>query len=116
MKQITTITDQPKQRMQLVLDNNETADFRLYYSARQEAWYYDITYKDFTAKCLKVALDPNSLRCFRRILPFGIGFDSEGQVEPFQIDDFASGRVSMYVLNEEDVRLIEELIFTNGNI
>lgn len=114
MQQITTLTNEPKQRCQLVLDNNETADFRLYYSLRQQAWYYDISYKDFSAQCLKVVLTPNSLRCFRRIIPFGIAFDAEGYVEPFQLDDFSSGRVSMYILNEAEVDTVEETIFTNG--
>ena len=111
MQQITTLTDEPRQRHQLVLDTNETVDFRLYFSARQQAWYFDFTYNDLTCKCSKVVLTPNALRCFRRIIPFGIAFDTDGFVEPFQIDDFSTGRVKMYVLNEEDVQTIEQEIY-----
>ncbi len=113
MQQITTLTDEPKQRHQLVLDNNETVDFRLYFSARQQAWYFDFSYKDLTCNGFKVVLTPNALRCFRRIIPFGIAFDTEGFVEPFQIDDFSSGRVKMYVLNAEDVQAVEQDVFLN---
>lgn len=116
MKQITTLTNSPKQRHQLVLDNNETVDFLLYYSARQQAWYFDFTYKETSAKCLKVVLTPNALRCFRRTLPFGIAFLSNGYVEPFQLDDFSSGRVKMYVLNSEDVQTIEQEVYNDQTI
>lgn len=116
MKQITTLTSSPNQRHQLILDNNESVDFLLYYSARQQAWYFDFTYKETTAKCLKVVLTPNALRCFRRTLPFGIGFDTNGSVEPFQLDDFSSGRVKMYVLNSEDVQTIEQEVYNDQTI
>ena len=113
MQQITTLTNEPKQRHQLVLDNNETVDFRLYYSSRQQAWYYDFTYNDLICNCSKVVLSPNTLRQFRRIIPWGLAFDAEGSVEPFQLDDFSSGRVKMYVLNSEDVQIIEQEIYLN---
>ncbi len=111
MQRITTLTNEPKQRHQLVLDNNETVDFRLYYSARQQSWYFDFTYKDLICNGLKVVLSPNSLRCFRRIIPWGLAFLTDGYVEPFQLTDFSSGRVKMYVLNSEDIELIEQEVF-----
>ena len=41
MLEITTLTNDIKQRHTLVLENNETVDFLLYYSLRQQSWYYD---------------------------------------------------------------------------
>lgn len=111
MKQITTLTNSPKQRHQLVLDNNETVEFLLYYSARQQAWYFDFTYKDLTVNCSKAVLSPNSLRQFRKIIPFGIAFVADGYVEPFRLDEFSSGRVKMYVLNAADVENVEQEIY-----
>lgn len=116
MQQITTLTNEPNQRHQLVLDSNDTVDFRLYYSARQQAWYFDFTYKDLTCNGLKVVLTPNALRCFRRIIPWGLAFATEGYVEPFQLDDFSSGRIKMYVLNTEDVQTIEQEIYNDQTI
>lgn len=113
MKQITSIGNEPLQQFQLVLDNNETALFILRFLPRQQAWYFDFTYKNITARRLKVVLTPNALRCFRRIIPFGIAFSSNGYVEPFRIDDFSSGRVSMFVLNSEDVQTVESEIYNN---
>ena len=111
MQQITSITSSPKQQMTLVLDNNETVDFYLYYLPRQQSWFFNFTYNDITAKCSRIVLTPNALRQFKRLIPFGIAFAAEGNVEPFDIEDFSSGRVSMFVLNEDEVQQIEEDIF-----
>lgn len=111
MLEITTLTNEPKQRHTLVLENNETVDFRLYFSTRCESWYFDFAYNDFICSGLKVVLSPNVLRQFKRILPFAFAFISQNNVEPFRIDDFSSGRVSMYILNEDDIALIEEEIY-----
>lgn len=113
MQEITSITSSPNQRMTLVLENNETADFRLYYSIRQQCWFYDFSYKETTVNCSKVVLSPNSIRQFKRILPFGIAFAADSFVEPFSIDDFALGRVKMYVLNSVEVEEIESEIFND---
>ena len=113
MLEITTITAHPKQRMSLVLENNETVEFFLYYLPRQQAWYFDFTYKDLTVNCSKVVLSLKALRQFRKVIPFGIAFDTDGFVEPFDIDDFASGRVRMYILNSSEVKQVETEVF-NG--
>lgn len=111
MQEVTTLTDSPKQRWTLVLDNNETAEFYLYYLSRMQAWYYDLEYKNFNVKCSKCVLTPNSLRSFRRILPFGIVFLSDDVLDPFQITDFASGRVKMYILNKDEVKNVEKELY-----
>lgn len=114
MRQITALTNEPRQRHQLVLENNDTVDFKLYYSSRQEAWYFDWTYKDITVNCSKVVLSPNTLRNFQRLIPFGICFDSDGFVEPFQLEDFSTGRIKMYLLNQQEVQTIEQEVFNRA--
>ena len=113
MQIITSITSSSNQHMTLVLDNNEKVDFRLYYLIRQQSWFYDFTYKDLTVNCSKVVLTPNSLRQFRKIIPFGLAFVADGYVEPFSIDDFSTGRVVMYVLNSDEVKQVESEIFND---
>ena len=41
MEIITSITEQPKQKFILSLENNESVEFYLYYSMSQKAWYFD---------------------------------------------------------------------------
>ncbi len=111
MQIITSLTNEPKQRCQLVLENNETVDFRLYYLSRMQSWYYDFTYRDLTVKCSKVVLTPNSIRQYRRILPFGLAFIADSEVQPFSITDFSDGRVQLAILNFQEVQDVEETIF-----
>lgn len=111
MEIITSLTNYPNQRHQLVLENRESANFHLFYHSRTLSWYYDISYKDLTLNGSKVVLTPNSLRQFKNIIPFGLMFYSDGDVEPFRQDDFSSGRIKMAVLNSEEVRQIEQEVY-----
>lgn len=111
MQLITSITSKSKQRMTLVLENNETVDFLLYYSIRQQNWFFDFTYKNLTVNGSTVVLTPNALRQYRKQIPFGIAFAATSFVEPFSIDDFSSGRVNMFVLNANEVEQAESEIY-----
>ena len=113
MQIITTLTSHPNQIHRLVLEDNETADFRLYYSARMQSWYFDITYKDWSANGVKIVLHPNILRQFRNIIPFGLSFSTDSYVEPFEVECFKSGRVQVGILNKEEVSLVEANIYND---
>lgn len=111
MQAITSIKANANQRMQLVLENNETVDFHLYFYARMQAWYFDFSYNNLTCNGLKVVLTPNALRQFRKNIPFGFMFTSDSLAEPFQLDDFSSGRVVLNLLNKAEVQQVEQEIY-----
>lgn len=113
MKLITSLTNHPNQLHTLVLENNETATFRLFYCGRMQEWYYDLAYNNITINGRKVVLTLNSLRQFRNNIPFGLAFFSDSSIEPFQIDDFSNGRVKMAILNKEEVAQVEEMIYND---
>lgn len=112
MKLITSITNQPKQRIVLTLDNNESAIMHLYYMPTQTSWYFDLEYKDYVNNGNKVVLSMNAIRHLRRKLPFGIAFVASSYAEPSQLNDFVDGTVFMLQLNEEDVQLIESEVYS----
>lgn len=111
MEVITSITAYPKQQFVLKLENNEFATMRLYYYSSQQSWYFDIEYKDYINNGNKVVLSPNAVRHLRHKLPFGIGFLSGGNAEPFELESFTSQKVLMTLLNQEDVQELEETIY-----
>ena len=111
MKQVTSFTEASFQRQQIPLDDGETIDFLLYYLPTQHSWYFDFTYNNYTSRGNKVVLSPNTLRHLRKIIPFGIGFMAQSNVEPYSISDFSSNRIQMFVLNSDDVQEIEETIY-----
>ena len=111
MQAVTSITNEPKQKFDLRLDNNETATMRLYYYPTQNSWYFDIIYKDYENNGNKVVLTFNALRHLKKNIPFGIGFLSGSNADPFTLDAFTSGEFMMVLLNSDDVEQIEELIY-----
>lgn len=111
MKLITSITSEPKQRFILKLDNNESAIIHLYYCASQTSWYFDVEYNEYINRGNKVVLTMNALRHLRNKLPFGIAFMSGSSADPFQLNDFESGNVFFVLLNQEDVEIIEDVIY-----
>ena len=115
MQIITSLTEQPKQKFNLKLDNNERATMRLYYYQSQNSWYFDIEYNGRENNGNKVVLTPNALRHLKRLIPFGIGFISESNADPFELDAFTSGRVVMLLLNQDDVNNIEEVIYNESS-
>lgn len=109
MIELTEITDFPKQRLIVVLENNETFELILEYSENTEAWYMDVIYGELQIKGKKVTKHPNLLRQFRNNIPFGIGIDEE----PYFLKDFLEKRVTFNILNEEEVELIEQGLYEN---
>lgn len=111
MYEITSITSNSKQRMEIPIEGGATLDFYLYYLPTQYSWYFDFTYENYSVHGEKVVLSPNTIRHLRNILPFGISFLADGDIEPYSLTDFSSGRVQMFILNEQDIQEVEELIY-----
>ena len=110
MYRVTGLTDDNFQKATLIVGENETCDFKLYFCATQYSWYFDWKYKDITSKGNKVILSPNILRYFRNRLPFGLAFLSDDNIPPFKVDDFVS-RVSLYILDSDDIEQLEDYVF-----
>lgn len=113
MRIITEFTDNPKQTCTLVLENQETVSFNLRYLPTQLSWYFDFTYNDIVSNGNKVVLGMNILRSFKNIIPFGLAFQANDGVEPFEVDCFTSGRVSVYLLSKDDVEASETNVYGN---
>jgi len=109
MQIVSALTSDTKQRFIISLEDGGIVRFYLYYYPSQYSWYFDFQYGDYICNGNKVVLSPNTIRHLRNRLPFGIGFLSGQQAEPFSLDDFATGRVIMTILNSEDVKEMETL-------
>lgn len=111
MKQIIEITDNPKQVFSFQLDNGGLITIRLYFIESQIGWFFDIEYQGITTNCRRLTNCPNLLSDKINILPFGVACTVEDGQEPWFIDDFVTGRVKFYILNEDDVKYVEENIY-----
>lgn len=111
MKIVTSITNQPKQKFNISLEDNSIVRINLYFNMTQRAWYYDFQYNDYTCNGNKVVLSFNAIRHLRKKMPFGIGFISESQADPFDLNDFKNNNVLMVVFNKDEVEQYESLIY-----
>lgn len=111
MYQILNLTNDPSQTFTYQVDGGDELTVKLYYYATQKSWFFDISYGDYTCNGMRVTLSYNALRHLKNIIPFGICFYCDTSVEPFDIDDFATGRVTMNILTQDEVEQIEQEVF-----
>lgn len=110
MKRISSITNDAKQVVNLVLDDGSRVNMSLEFCPNQLAWFYSLTRGSFSVKNRRLVNSPNLLRQFRNIIPFGICCTVVDGYEILYQDDFVNGRVNLYTLNSNDVVETETLI------
>jgi hypothetical protein len=107
MKQITEISQDPKQRFDVVTEDNQNFELILEYSDQQQGWFYNITFGDFALNGARLVTGINILRSYQNIIPFGISILTDDLSEPLFIDDFSTERVRMFLLTEAEVEQVE---------
>lgn len=113
MTLVDNLTDAADQTTALILPNNTAATLRLRYRPRTQRWTADVGYatNNFQVNGLNVCTFPNILRPWRRIIPFGLAFVTAGfATDPFDLNDFLTGRCSVYLLSAEDVAAVEATV------
>jgi hypothetical protein len=112
MKLLTELSNDYKQKHNIILENGESFDLTLEFIEQQEGWFYSIKYGDnFEVKGQRLVIGMNIIRKWKNLLPFGLGVMTEDLSEPSFVDDFTSGRVDVNILNESDVEEIEEEVY-----
>jgi hypothetical protein len=116
MRLLNNISDNPSQEFTLVGENGEQIPFLLYYMPSQQSWFFNISYNGITANGVKVAVNPNVLRFAKNYFPFGLAVwsnDTSAANEPYYLTDFANDRIRLYLLNQTDVKDVEQQLFGN---
>lgn len=111
MKTFTEITNEPKQKFVLVGEDNENINFSLRYNPTQMSWEFDLAFEDFTLNGKKITNSPNMLREHINVLNFGLGCNVSDGSEPYLLNDFSTGRATLYLLTESEVTQIEGAFF-----
>jgi len=115
MNLINTLTAAENQSLAFILADGSTINLNFVYKSAIERWSVNIAYKNFTANGIILSTHPNLLRVWRNVLPFGMAVVSTDRADPFKLDDFMSGRISVYILDSTsenvEVQDIEEAYF-----
>ena len=115
MKQITALTQDANQQVTLVLDDGSKVSMGMIYVPSQNGWFYTLSYGNLWPSTNPLSMqrlinNPNILRKYRNLIPFGICCIVIDGYEPIYQSDFVSGRVNLYLLNQIDVAQTETLI------
>lgn len=107
MKLLTEISQDPKQRFDVVTEDNQTFELKLEYSDQQQGWFYSVTFGDIIINNARLTTGINILRQFQNVLPFGFLIETDDLSEPLFIDDFSTERVRFSLLTQEEVEQVE---------
>lgn len=117
MVQIKGLTSNPFQTFNIPDPvTRKTISFYMYFSPRTENWYIDIEYDSFIQKGIKLVRGPNLLAKHINVLPFGMTVAVSDNYEPFLINDFVSGRVSLFILDHAECLEVQDLIIAGYTV
>lgn len=115
MIQLVSVNDEPVQTLSVRLADGSLVFLTLYYKPVIQRWVFDVSYANFSAKGIDLCVHPNILRTWKIIIPFGLSVVSSDNADPFNLDDFVNGRITLFVLDSTsgggDVDLIEQQVF-----
>lgn len=111
MTLIDNLTAFAYQQTTIVLADGSSAVLELRYSGAAQRWFLNVTYGAEVHYGIGLCCHPNILRQWKNVIPFGISCVTTDQTDPFNPNDFATGRVSLYLLDAADVQQVESLIF-----
>lgn len=110
MNLVDTISDDANQLLQVVLDTGETVQLELVFRPAIQRWSISVLASSIEIDGLNLCVFPNILRAWRQVIDFGLACIADDGVDPFQLDDFSTGRCRLYVLDAADVSAIEAAI------
>ena len=111
MQLISNLDDEADQITNVVLDDGSVVQFEFIYKPTIERWMMNVTHPDLTVYLLNLCAGPNVLRDWRNVIPFGLACVSTDGADPFYIEDFASGRITLYVLSASEVAAVESTVY-----
>ena len=111
MLKIETISQDPIQDIVITLETGEQVLTRLRYLPTIKRWIMNLTYGTKTINGIMLCVHPNLLKQFKSSIPFGIAIKSKFNLDPTEVDDFANGNTTFYILNATEVKQVNDYIF-----
>lgn len=107
MYQLTNLSNDAKQEITMIIDENLEIKFTFEYKALCQGWFFGFQYGDVNYQNIRLTTSYNILRAYRNWLPFGLRCDTADDEEPMNINDFVNGYANVYFLTKADVQAIE---------
>lgn len=107
MYQINSLSNEPKQQITMLINDNSRIVLNFEYKSNQLGWFFGFQYEDINYQNIRLTTNYNILRAYRNYLPFGLRCDTLDRGEPMDIDDFSNGYAKVYLLTKSDVKATE---------
>ena len=112
MTTITGITSQPKQNLAVVLEDGSQVSIYLEYRLQQKGWFANMAWgDDWIVNGMRLVSGPNLLHHWFKLIPFGLALNTDGDADPYNVEDFATGRSVLTLLNADDVLQVNSAAF-----
>lgn len=113
---LSNLTSDAHQQTTVLLEDKTAVVINLDYLPAIQRWVVSVTSGLFSVKNVGVSVHPNLLRTYRRTQVFGLACVALDDVDPFDISDFETGRVRLFVLDDTggltDVQTVERNFFS----
>ena len=111
MNLIPNIDANAKQKIILALpDGTSSATLELEFMDNLNAWYMSIASGSFVLKQRRVYNSGNMLHQWHKIIPFGLACVSADGLDPYNINDFVSGRSSLMLLSQDEAKAYSDYL------
>jgi len=107
---IDNLTNWPNQVTHIILDDGSIVDLSFRFNAATLKWVFDVKHDLLTVQNMLLCVHMNLLRQWMYKIPFGLCCITTDGLDPIRLDDFTSGRVTLIVLNSDDVVTCEKLL------
>lgn len=112
MYKLNSLGNEPKQQITLLTEENTRVVLSFEYKANQLGWFFGFEYNGEKYENIRLTTSYNILRAYRNWLPFGIMCATNDNFEPLDLNDFATGYASVFILTKEDINGIESNYYT----
>ena len=103
------ITLNENSTIKVVNAKNENFTIYLNYNSTRQGWFLDLESENFNLYGIKITSVLNVLRQWKDKLGFGLYIETENNSEPFFLEDFNTGRSKIYLLEPDDLLVMEEV-------
>lgn len=109
MKKLSGLSATGKQTFTTTDENDNSITMTLYFRPAISMWFFDLSVGDHVINGMRLCNSKNILYQFENLLGFGLMVYVSDGYEPFLINDLSSGRVILYLLDQEDMENLDSL-------
>lgn len=106
--QITNITDEPRQR-HILLVNDEEITVVLNFYQTVEMWTFDVSWRGETFYGFMLSLGVLHIRALNWPFDFFVSTTDSSGLAPFRLGDFSEGRCELYFVTADEMQSIRGL-------